>query len=120
MKFIKQNSVASRTVEVRGDQTLEDLPQAIFNAFAREDEHMYEFQICGKGPMEKPPFPLWPFAFRLMPLAYQLCLPRETRKMFHWGAALSLPPLRYALCPMRHVHPVQCEAYCTGALCSLP
>jgi len=50
MKFIKQNPVASRTVEVRGDQTLEDLPQTIFNVFAREDEHMYEFQICGKGP----------------------------------------------------------------------
>jgi hypothetical protein len=84
MKFIKQNPVASRTVEVRGDQTPEDLPQAIFNAFAREDEHMYEFQICGKGPMEKLRFP---FGLHPSPLAsspttmgrfsYRLCLPRS-------------------------------------------
>ena len=49
-KFIKQNPVISRTIEVRGNQTLEDLHYAIFNAFDREDEHMYEFQIGGKGP----------------------------------------------------------------------
>jgi len=69
------------------------------------------------GPLAQRSFCLWPFAFRLMPLAYQLsamscfcflphalcpmrpasfspayqlCLPRETRKMFHWGAKSSL------------------------------
>lgn len=48
-KFAQQNPVVSRTIEVRGDQTLNDLHRAIFQAFDREDEHMYEFQL-GKGP----------------------------------------------------------------------
>lgn len=49
-KFANKNPVISRTIEVRGDQTLEDLHHAIFKAFDREEEHMYEFQIGGKGP----------------------------------------------------------------------
>jgi hypothetical protein len=49
-KFIKKNPIISRTLEIRGDQTLEDLHQAIFEAFDREEEHMYEFQFGGKGP----------------------------------------------------------------------
>lgn len=49
-KYVKKNPVVSRTIEVRGDQTLEDLHHAIFKAFDREDEHMYEFQFSGKGP----------------------------------------------------------------------
>ena len=51
-KFAKKNRVISRTIEIRGDQTLEDLHRAIFDAFDREEEHMYEFQIGGKGPMD--------------------------------------------------------------------
>lgn len=39
----------SRTIEIRGDQTLEDLHHAIFEAYDRFDEHMYKFQF-GKGP----------------------------------------------------------------------
>ncbi len=39
----------SRTIQIRGDQTLEDLHQAIFKAYDRFDEHFYEFQF-GKGP----------------------------------------------------------------------
>ena len=39
----------SRTIQIRGDQTLEDLHHAIFEAFDRFDEHFYEFQF-GKGP----------------------------------------------------------------------
>src|SRR5215210_6683109 len=50
--FIKKNRVICRTIQIRGDQTLEDLHQAIFDAFDREDEHMYEFQAGGKGPMD--------------------------------------------------------------------
>src|SRR5436190_5733056 len=50
-KFIKKNPVVSRTIQIRGDQTLKDLHQAIFAAFGREEEHMYEFQF-GKGPMD--------------------------------------------------------------------
>jgi hypothetical protein len=50
-KFAKKNPVVSRTIQMRGDQTLEDLHNAIFDAFGRSDEHMYEFQF-GKGPMD--------------------------------------------------------------------
>lgn len=38
-----------RTVQIRGDQTLQDLHRVIFEAFDRWDEHAYEFQF-GKGP----------------------------------------------------------------------
>jgi hypothetical protein len=36
---------------MRGDQTLLDLHHAIFEAFGRWEEHMFEFQF-GKGPMD--------------------------------------------------------------------
>jgi Plasmid pRiA4b ORF-3-like protein len=49
-KFIKKNPAVTRTIEIRGDQTLEDLHHVIFKAFDRFDEHMYEFQMGGKGP----------------------------------------------------------------------
>jgi hypothetical protein len=49
-KFVESNSVISRTIEIRGDQTLEDLHYAMFGAFDREEEHLYEFQIGGRGP----------------------------------------------------------------------
>ena len=50
-KFARKNPVMSRTIQIRGDQTLEDLHHAIFDAFGRSDEHMYEFQF-GKWPMD--------------------------------------------------------------------
>jgi len=50
-KFAKKNPVISRTIQIRGDQTLDDLHQAIFEAYDRFDEHLYEFQF-GKGPMD--------------------------------------------------------------------
>lgn len=50
-KFAKKNPVISRTIQMRGDQTLEELHHAIFDAFGRDDEHMYEFQF-GKRPMD--------------------------------------------------------------------
>jgi Plasmid pRiA4b ORF-3-like protein len=50
--FAKKNRVFSRTIQIRGDQTLEELHRAIFDAFDREEEHMYEFQIGGQGPMD--------------------------------------------------------------------
>lgn len=49
-KFLKKNPVISRTIEIRGDQTLEDLHNIIFKAFNRFNNHMYEFQVGGKGP----------------------------------------------------------------------
>ena len=51
-RFLKKNRVVCRTIQIRGDQTLEDLHYAIFDAFNRFDQHMYEFQIGGKGPMD--------------------------------------------------------------------
>ena len=50
--FTRKNPVVSRTIEIRGDRTLEDLHYAIFDSFDREDEHMYEFQFGGVGPMD--------------------------------------------------------------------
>ncbi len=51
-KFSKKNLAISRTIQIRGDQTLEDLHETIFDAFNRYDEHMYEFQMDGNGPMD--------------------------------------------------------------------
>lgn len=43
------NKPILRTIEIRGDQTLEQLHNAIFQAYDRFDEHLYEFQF-GKRP----------------------------------------------------------------------
>ena len=50
-RFAKRNPVVSRTIKIRGDQTLQDLHHAIFDAFDRWDDHLYEFQF-GKGPVD--------------------------------------------------------------------
>src|SRR6516165_6948848 len=39
------NKVISRTIEIRGDQTLAQLHDAIFQAYDRWDQHLYEFQF---------------------------------------------------------------------------
>jgi hypothetical protein len=44
--------LVSRTIQIRGDQTLEDLHHAIFKAFDRWEEHMYEF-LLGEGPFDR-------------------------------------------------------------------
>jgi hypothetical protein len=49
-KFLKKNPQIIRTIEIRGDQTLADLHEIIFVAFNREEDHMYEFQLKGRGP----------------------------------------------------------------------
>src|SRR5438477_4201179 len=45
------NKVISRVIEIRGDQTLEQLHHAIFKAYDRWEEHLYEFQF-GKRPFD--------------------------------------------------------------------
>ena len=50
--FHKNKSGVSRLIQIRGDQTLEDLHHAIFVAFDRWHEHLYEFQL-GKGPRDR-------------------------------------------------------------------
>jgi hypothetical protein len=49
--FAEKNPEMSRTIQMRGNQTLAQLHEAIFDAFDRDDEHMYEFQF-GKEPMD--------------------------------------------------------------------
>jgi len=51
-EFVERNPVVSRTIEVRGDQTLDVLHWAIYRALDRYDEHLYEFQI-GKRPRHR-------------------------------------------------------------------
>ena len=58
--FVKKNGTVCRTIEIGGGRTLSDLHDAIFEAFDREEEHLYEFQVGGKGPMD-------PEARRYMP-----------------------------------------------------
>jgi hypothetical protein len=41
----KKSQRISRTIQIRGDQTLEELHLAIFDAYDRYDEHLYEFQF---------------------------------------------------------------------------
>lgn len=48
--FMSENPVVSRTVELEGSNTLADLHKIIFEAFDREEEHLYEFQLKGRGP----------------------------------------------------------------------
>jgi hypothetical protein len=45
------NKEISRVIEVRGDQALEQLHHAIFEAYDRWEEHTYEFQF-GKRPFD--------------------------------------------------------------------
>ncbi|HWQ20244.1 MAG TPA: plasmid pRiA4b ORF-3 family protein [Methanotrichaceae archaeon] len=40
----------SRTIQIRGDQTLKHLHRAIFKAFNRSEEHLYEFDLGEEGP----------------------------------------------------------------------
>ncbi len=48
-KFAKKQ--ISRVIEIRGDQTLEQLHEAIFQAYDRWEQHLYEFQF-GKRPFD--------------------------------------------------------------------
>jgi hypothetical protein len=45
------NKEISRVIEIRGDQTLEQLHDTIFQAYDRSDQHPYEFQF-GKRPFD--------------------------------------------------------------------
>ncbi|MEW6755843.1 MAG: hypothetical protein AB1505_33425 [Candidatus Latescibacterota bacterium] len=47
-----RGKVVSRKIQIRGDQRLADLHQGIFRAYDRWDEHMYEFQLGGRGPQD--------------------------------------------------------------------
>jgi Domain of unknown function (DUF6398)/Plasmid pRiA4b ORF-3-like protein len=51
-KFVAKNPVVSRTIEIKGSNTLSELHKIIFKAFDRHDEHMYEFQVGGRGPQD--------------------------------------------------------------------
>jgi len=51
-RYVERKPSVSRTIQILGDQTLQDLHGAIYQAFERWDEHMYEFQF-GKGPEDR-------------------------------------------------------------------
>lgn len=51
-EFAAENPVVSRTIEIKGSNTLADLHKIIFKAFDRQDEHLYEFQVGGNGPQD--------------------------------------------------------------------
>ncbi len=51
-EFAAENPVVSRTIEIESSNTLQDLHKIIFKAFDREEEHLYEFQVGGKGPQD--------------------------------------------------------------------
>jgi hypothetical protein len=72
--------VISRTIEIRGDQTLEHLHDAIFAAFDRYDAHFYEFQF-GKRPFD----PAGP--------SYGISVPDESRKNYGDARATTLDAL---------------------------
>jgi hypothetical protein len=52
-EFARKNRAITRTIQILGNQTLEDLHETIFAAFDRYDEHLYEFQIGGKRPHDR-------------------------------------------------------------------
>jgi pRiA4b ORF-3-like protein/uncharacterized protein DUF6930 len=47
-----QGQIISRTIEMRGSQSLHDLHKVIFKAFDRVEEHLYEFNL-GQGPRDR-------------------------------------------------------------------
>ncbi len=47
-EFIEENPIVSRTIEIQGHQTLQQLHNVIFKAFNREEAHLYEFQLDNK------------------------------------------------------------------------
>ena len=51
-RFAGKNRVVSRTILILGNQTLNHLHDTIFAAFGRREQHWYEFQVGGKGPMD--------------------------------------------------------------------
>jgi len=52
-KFIENNPEVSRTIDIKGSQTLENLHLTIFDSVEFEDEHLYDFEVGGKKPLAK-------------------------------------------------------------------
>ncbi|MDR3362408.1 MAG: plasmid pRiA4b ORF-3 family protein [Desulfovibrio sp.] len=53
-EFLQKNPEApSRTIDIKGNQKLSQLHDAIFKAYDRYDHHLYEFQIGGKRPADR-------------------------------------------------------------------
>lgn len=48
----KKSSPVLRVIDIRDDQTLDDLHQAVFDAFDRWDEHLYHFCFGSKRPYD--------------------------------------------------------------------
>lgn len=52
-KFVRKNKVVSRTFQIPGDRTLDELHGAIYTAHGFDDDHLYEFHVGGKHPMDR-------------------------------------------------------------------
>jgi len=52
-KFFEENPVVSRTIEIKGSQTLKALHYTIFDSVEFFDEHLYAFEIGVKKPFSK-------------------------------------------------------------------
>ncbi|MCX6647558.1 MAG: hypothetical protein NTY09_14540 [bacterium] len=52
-KFVENNPEVSRTIEIKGSQTLQKLHYAIYDSVDFDDEHLYEFEVGGKKPLAK-------------------------------------------------------------------
>ena len=89
-KFLKKNPVISRTIQIRGDQTLDDLHNAIFDAFDRFDEHLYQFEVGGRKPMdlnsEKYVHPMaeMPDAWPSTEFAIDALMLEPQQRIFYW------------------------------------
>jgi tetratricopeptide (TPR) repeat protein len=49
-EFLQANPEIVRTLQIKGNQTLDHLHLAVFDAFDRVEEHLYEFAVGGAGP----------------------------------------------------------------------
>jgi hypothetical protein len=66
-----ESQTISRTIQIRGDQMLEDLHMAIFKAFSRSDPHLYEFNL-GVGPGDRTAIYSLPFDVKIPGLDEEL------------------------------------------------
>jgi hypothetical protein len=53
VEFWEKNPMVLRKIKIRSRQKLALLHEVIFDAFDRDEEHMYEFQVGGKKPGDR-------------------------------------------------------------------
>jgi len=66
------NKVVNRVIEIRGDQTLGQLHEAIFEAYDRWEQHLYEFQLGKRRSIR-----------RVLTMAFPIRSQRRTKSSTH-------------------------------------